>query len=55
MMNMMSRSLMVLFLSSAAIAADGSTGLNASMVSQVKQRLADSAKLRFVFPTIYQP
>ncbi|CEL53344.1 hypothetical protein RSOLAG1IB_06311 [Rhizoctonia solani AG-1 IB] len=54
MMNMMSRSLMVLFLSSAAIAADGSTGLNASMVSQVKQRLADSAKLSWELGTRIQ-
>ncbi|ELU42884.1 glycoside hydrolase family protein [Rhizoctonia solani AG-1 IA] len=48
-MNIICRSAIVLFLSSTAIAADGSTGLNASMISQVKQRLEDSAQLRFVW------
>ncbi|CAE6500540.1 unnamed protein product [Rhizoctonia solani] len=53
-MNIIGRSLIVLLLSSTAIAADGSTGLNASMVSQVKQRLADSAKLSWELGTRIQ-
>ncbi|CAE6402074.1 unnamed protein product [Rhizoctonia solani] len=54
MVNMIGRSLMILLLSSTVIAADGSTGLNASMVSQVKQRLADSAKLSWELGTRIQ-
>ncbi|CAE6493571.1 unnamed protein product [Rhizoctonia solani] len=51
MVNIICRSLIVLFLSSAVIAADGSTGLNGTMVSQVKQRLADAAKLSWELGT----
>ncbi|KAF8717401.1 Glycosyl Hydrolase Family 88, partial [Rhizoctonia solani] len=53
-MNIICRSVIVLFLSSAAIAADGSTGLNASMISQVKQRLEDSAQLSWELGTRIQ-
>ncbi|KAH7337506.1 Six-hairpin glycosidase-like protein [Rhizoctonia solani] len=53
-MNVISRSLIVLLLSSTAIAANGSTGLNASMVSQVKQRLADASKLSWELGTRIQ-
>ncbi|CAE6451774.1 unnamed protein product [Rhizoctonia solani] len=51
MVNLFYRSLVVLLVSSTAIGADGSTGLNASMVSQVKQRLADAAKLSWELGT----
>ncbi|CAE6446088.1 unnamed protein product, partial [Rhizoctonia solani] len=53
-MNIICRSAIVLFLSSTAIAADGSTGLNASMISQVKQRLEDSAQLSWELGTRIQ-
>ncbi|KAF8688593.1 Glycosyl Hydrolase Family 88, partial [Rhizoctonia solani] len=53
-MNIICRSVIVLFLSSTAIAADGSTGLNASMISQVKQRLEDSAQLSWELGTRIQ-
>ncbi|KAJ1301210.1 hypothetical protein OPQ81_003620 [Rhizoctonia solani] len=51
MVNIIRKPLVVLFLASAAKAADGSTGLNASMVSRVKQRLADAAQLSWELGT----
>lgn len=51
MFNLASISLVVLAISKAGMAADGSTGLNSSMVDLVKLRLAESAKLSWELGT----